>query len=236
MKKGLLAAAAIMMAGSASAALIAGDVMLISANADAPDPFAWVALVDIPANTTIYFTDNGIFSDNTLRTNEGTHSWSHTSLVMAGTVIKITDSNTSTVWSTGTGSVSPSSTSFNAAVAGDQIIIYTGILNSPTTYISGTNWANAGWTAGATDSNTSKAPSIAVHLGNQDNYQYNGTLTGTREQLIAAITNPTNWQVNDTTPFTWTAGNFTVIPEPGTLSILGLFGVAMAVRMRRRRA
>ncbi|HOL00988.1 MAG TPA: hypothetical protein PK860_05540, partial [Paludibacteraceae bacterium] len=39
-------------------ALSVGDIAIIAVNTDAPKTFTFVALADIPANTTISFTDN----------------------------------------------------------------------------------------------------------------------------------------------------------------------------------
>ena len=53
-----------------------GDIAFTAFNADGTDEFAFVTLVDIPANTTIWFTDNewGGTSFNDL--NEGEIEWS----------------------------------------------------------------------------------------------------------------------------------------------------------------
>ncbi|MBP7276282.1 MAG: PEP-CTERM sorting domain-containing protein [Kiritimatiellae bacterium] len=230
MKKFLAIMAAMGIAGVASADLVSGDVAVISVNADGTKPFAWVALVDIPASTTINFTDNGILSTDLLRTGEGVQSWSHTSLVPAGTVITLPSSSVATpAWSLGTGT---GSINFNPSGSGDQIIVFTGDVSTPT-YIYGANWANSGWVAGATSSNNSKAPTANVHVGSLDNFQYAGTQSGTRNDLLAAISNPANWNTgSDSAAYTWTGGNFTVIPEPASIGLLGMFGVAALLRRR----
>ena len=45
--------------------LSTGDISFTAFNADGEDDFAIVALADIPANTTIYFSDNEPNSDGT---------------------------------------------------------------------------------------------------------------------------------------------------------------------------
>jgi len=68
----------------------AGDIAFIAFNADSNDEFAFVTLVDIPANTSIWFTDNewnGIDSFNNL--NEGEIEWTSTSVLPAGSVVTI---------------------------------------------------------------------------------------------------------------------------------------------------
>lgn len=230
MKRLAILTTAALAAGSVNAAIITGDIAVIAANSHADDYFAWVALVDIPALTTIYFTDNGILSDNLLRTGEGSHSWSHSNDVSAGTVITMADIVSATAWSLGTGSKSGGP---NLSMDGDQIIVYTGDLSSPN-YIFGVNFANSGWTSGATTANDSKAPGENVHVGNFDNVLYIGTTSGTRQELLAAIENPINWTGSNSTKYTWTSGNF-IIPEPSTLGLLALAGVVGWIRRFRSR-
>ncbi|NER05603.1 MAG: hypothetical protein F6K17_24955, partial [Okeania sp. SIO3C4] len=52
-------------------ALNPGDIAFVQYNADNPDNFKFVALVNIPGSEEIKFTDNGWKSDNTFRTGEG---------------------------------------------------------------------------------------------------------------------------------------------------------------------
>ena len=73
-----------------NAQLATGDILFVGFNADGTDQYAFVTLVDIPANTNIYFTDNEWNGSNGfIDLNEGEHTWSHTSLVAAGTVITV---------------------------------------------------------------------------------------------------------------------------------------------------
>lgn len=73
-----------------NAQLATGDILFVGFNADGTDQYAFVTLVDIPANTNIYFTDNEWNGSNGFNDlNEGEHTWSHTSLVAAGTVITV---------------------------------------------------------------------------------------------------------------------------------------------------
>lgn len=67
-----------------------GDIAFIAFNADGIDNFAFVALADIPANTSIWFTDNewdGI--DRFNNTNEGEIKWSYTAVLTAGSIVAI---------------------------------------------------------------------------------------------------------------------------------------------------
>ena len=79
---------------STSAQLVEGTIMFVGFNADGTDGFAVVSLIDIPASSTIYFSDNewngsviglgGAF----INTTEGEITWSTGgSVVPAGTVV-----------------------------------------------------------------------------------------------------------------------------------------------------
>jgi hypothetical protein len=92
MKKLILIIIAIFSLNIAFGQLNPGDIAFTAFNADGDRDLAFVTLVDIPANTTIWFTDNewdGTDSFNDL--NEGELSWSSSSIVSAGTVVIFTD-------------------------------------------------------------------------------------------------------------------------------------------------
>jgi hypothetical protein len=67
----------------------AGDIAFIAFNADGDDEFAIVALANIPANTSIWFTDNEWDGDSFNNINEGEVEWSHTSILPAGSIVVI---------------------------------------------------------------------------------------------------------------------------------------------------
>ena len=48
----------LMFYSSTSAQLVEGTIMFVGFNADGTDGFAVVSLIDIPASSTIYFSDN----------------------------------------------------------------------------------------------------------------------------------------------------------------------------------
>ncbi|MEQ8905305.1 hypothetical protein [Ekhidna sp.] len=90
----ILAKIALLLSLQLSAQLTAGDIMFVGYNADGNDGFSILALVDIPANSTIYFTDNewngspigggGAFNN----LNEGEITWSTGgAIITAGTVV-----------------------------------------------------------------------------------------------------------------------------------------------------
>jgi hypothetical protein len=113
----------------------AGDIAFLAMQSDAPDAFAFVALQDIPGNTSISFTDNG-WNGSALFTNEQTVVWTAPSIgVPAGSVI-IMQEDTALPQSAhnvelviGPGTAIGELNGF--ATAGDQILAYTGTVDSP---------------------------------------------------------------------------------------------------------
>jgi hypothetical protein len=71
------------------------------------------------------------------------------------------------------------------------------------------NNSDAGWTSGATNAQTTALPPgledgyTAISLGGSNwSGVYTGTISGTREELLAAISNPDNWTDDDEMPST----------------------------------
>ncbi|ESQ77694.1 Calx-beta domain-containing protein [Asticcacaulis sp. AC402] len=206
----------------AGSTLTAGDIAIVSMNADTNKIFAFVALVELEAGTVIKFTDNGWLSSNAFRANEGIITWTAGGAVTAGTVVTI---NTTGAVSASTGTVSESN-DVNFSTGGDQILAYQGAEATPTFIFAINNEGNTVWQATATDSNTSALPTgltngtNAVALNEVDNAAYSGITSGTKAELLAAIVNPANWTRDDnnnlTAPSSFTVGGATV---PATISI-----------------
>lgn len=111
-----------------------GDIAFTGFNADGntTDGFSFYVAVEIPANTTIFFTDND-WDGSSLATNEGTIEWSHTSVVSAGTSIVIDDyvsGNAETTLGMAT-----EDGGMNLSATNDALYAYTGSLGSPTTFL-----------------------------------------------------------------------------------------------------
>lgn len=233
-------------------ALAVGEVAIVAVNSNGTDGFAWVALANIAAGTTLNFTDSswqgtspGAFRAGESSGGSTALTWSHTSPVAAGTVIRYTGTTTNT-WSVGTrgGTAIPLSTN------GDQIFIFTGASTSPT-FLYGLNFANTGWVANSTTSNSSNTSNIpgaltsgstAAHMGNFDNGYYSGSLSGTPSTILTNLANTSNWTRRNTTAYSsalW-ASSFTVstssAPEPSSLLMSGIAALFGGAYCRRRRA
>jgi hypothetical protein len=233
-------------------ALAVGEVAIVAVNSNGTDGFAWVALANIAASATLKFTDSswqgtspGAFRAGESGGGSTALTWSHTSPVAAGTVIRYTGTTTNT-WSVGTrgGSTIPLSTN------GDQLFIFSGASTSPT-FLYGLNFANTGWVASSTTSNSSNTSNIpgaltsgstAAHMGNFDNGYYSGPLSGTPSTILTNLANASNWTRRNTTAYSsalW-ASSFTVstssAPEPSSLLMSGIAALLGGAYCRRRNA
>jgi len=203
----------------AQTTLSPGDVTVVTVNADSPDNFDFVPLVNLQSGTTIYFTDNAYVStDDKLRDNEGTVKYVAPSEIQAGTVISYSGSD-------GNG-FTETSGSYNISVSGDNLIVYQ--VNSDTTYLFGVGWAKGPSTVwsyddGSTANNRSDIPpglseadNTILNLGTTDNYQYDAGygVEGTASSLLTLVGDPTHWKDNDSNPFEPFATSFKLIDPP----------------------
>ncbi|MEL6319401.1 MAG: ExeM/NucH family extracellular endonuclease, partial [Cyanobacteria bacterium J06626_14] len=199
--------------------LSAGDLAVIGVNSDNPDAFSFVLLVDIDAGTEIFFTDNGVFSDGSFRANEGVVKYTASTAVSAGTVIEFTGIG---------GDFTEEDAGFALSASGDQVIAYQGTADTPT-FIYAVQTNSTQFQATATTSNDSALPTgltegtSAVAVGSGagagsefDNSTYNeSTTSGTRAELLAAISNAANWDGNNSRIANLADGPFTVTDAGG---------------------
>lgn len=186
--------------------LAAGDIAIVGFNADDPDSFAFVVLRDIEAGTQVNFTDRGWkAAGGFFPPDEGTFTYTATADVPAGTVITV-----------------DASAAFGVAfnVDGDQILVYQGTDANPT-FIYAADFADSNGTfAGDATSTTTSALPPGLTLGTtavaipQDDGAYRGTTTGTQAELLAAISDPANWQVSNTVRQTPPPGPFILTGPP----------------------
>ena len=120
-----------------------GSIAFTALNVDGDDDFAIVALADIPANTTIYFTDYEWDEGGTTFTETGTDGFldwnTGSNIIKAGTIVVFTDidnsSNTDYGASIGT-LTSPENVALLAT--GETFFAYVGTdKDTPTTFITG---------------------------------------------------------------------------------------------------
>jgi hypothetical protein len=198
-------------------ALRAGDIAIIAVNTDATKTFTFVALADIPASTTISFTDNAWNATTPAwRTGEGTIQWSHTEIVNAGTVITLTVN--ANPYSATIGTVT-TNTYFNLSTSGDQILAYQGT-TAPTTN-DDANWLFAFSTENflwGNNTNTSDVPtaltgaSVAMttstvetdnaYFADGSSAQSSVTVSGTKSELLALFMDASKYYKDDAAALT----------------------------------
>lgn len=231
---GLAAAISLTGAFAQQSALNAGDLAIVQVSADTPDTFAFTSLVDITAGTFIHFADIGrTGTGNTYgewragvdgRLGEGYYTWVASTNIAAGTVIAIEES----VHLLG----------FSAT--GDNLLAFQGTVYNPN-FLYGAGWAvGTPWiSVGSPTTNNSYLPAsltlstTATALGTQDNYSYNGSLTGTAGTILTNVGNAANYANSDAAPLPATPGNFTVttpgVATEATTKVMGYnFGTGSA--------
>lgn len=255
MNKSLLAAGCLaLLASSAHAALVAGDISIIGFRSDATDSVAFVVWTTVNAGESIYFTDSGYFSDGTLRDSEDRMTWTAPAGgITTGTVIVIDSSDAQPNGIANLGTVTGRLNGLSAS--GDQVFVGAsafpgaGDTTAPGSSYAGTllfglDFAGtAGWATTATNTNTSALPAVLNSLGlnigfaDIDNAQYTGPRTGlTTAEYRNAIVNTSNWTSNDDGVAFGSLSStaFTVVPEPAA-AMLGSLGVLGLLRRRRLR-
>ena len=176
-----------------------GDIAFVAFNVDGDDDFAIVALADIPANTTIYFSDNELDGMGGLAdTNEGIQEWSTGgSIIVAGTVVTFTDTVSSRIASIGT--LSTNNGSMNLSGAGDALFAYLGTSGTaPTTFLAGIQ-NEAGNFGDLTGSGLVEGSTFINFYtsGNPDGGIYNGISYGQTNysDFITELNKTSNWIV-----------------------------------------
>lgn len=196
--------------------LSAGDIAITGFNSDNPDQFTFVLLTDILNTTQIKFTDNGWQSSGSFRSNEGTITWSATSDMTCGTEITVTDNSP---FSTSHGTVTDSG-ALQLSGSGDQILAYQGLDVTPT-FIYAIHFDTTGW-GNATNPNTTALPTgltngvDAVDLVEIDNANYNCAVTSGSSLILSAVSNSTNWILNNSRIASIGGCGFTCIACPTT--------------------
>ncbi|BAZ28863.1 alkaline phosphatase-like protein [Cylindrospermum sp. NIES-4074] len=179
-------------------ALAAGNIAFVGFNADGNDDFAFVAIVDINIGETITFEDNE-WDGSAFNTGEGRFTWTATSLVTAGTIVRIS----STSLTSKSASIGTLSTGTIALGNSDEsIYAYQGSAAAPTfiTAISSNAFSNAA-TGTLTNTGLTAGVNALALSGSIDVAAYNGSRSGQANfaSYLSLINDPANWQTQDGT-------------------------------------
>lgn len=202
-----------------------GDIVPVAYRMNATggeDEVALLTFVNILPGTQIRLTD-AKYTDNAQPQCAGGITWtSPAQIVPAGTVFVIQNDAGAASIGTVTGST------FGLSSGGDQVLVYTGMPQSPAylTALSSNAWVAA---LAACNGSFSKLPAglqdsvTAINLstapgnvaGNTVNGYYSGPQDGTVQELRAAILNPGNWNgiAGGTPPQVWPQWNFPGAPQ-----------------------
>ncbi|BAT53969.1 5'-nucleotidase/2',3'-cyclic phosphodiesterase [Nostoc sp. NIES-3756] len=186
-------------------ALTVGSIAFVGFNADGSDNIAFVALTDINPGELIIFEDNEWNGTSFNDTNEGAFSWTATSLVPAGTIVRIDNIGSGSITAnTGTVVTPVSGRGSNRGIAADNeaIYVYQGSATSPT-FI--TAIANSGFTP-TTGLLTNTGLTVGVNaldLSTVDTGADIAAYVGTRggqanfSDYLSLINNAANWITQD---------------------------------------
>jgi hypothetical protein len=248
-----LAAAALSISAANAATLNAGDIAFTAYNAD-EDGWSIVALANIDANTTLYFTDNewngsAIGSGGAFNTGESYQQWtSGGATIAAGTVIRFSSIDTTSLSaSIGTLSRATVSGSSNYGISkdADTVYAYRGTsATSPAAFLAAVSSAGSFTSAQGTLTNTGLiegTSALALDSGT-DLGLYTGlrndqaTFAGYRSQ----VNNEANWSAADGGSYSnvvpnTTAFSVTPVPLPAAvwLMVSGIGALGAAARRRR---
>lgn len=155
-----------------------------------------MALVNITLGTQVSITDRGWLASGGFVGGEGLLSWTATDTFPEGTVVRI-DLSTGTA---SEGLLEVVTTLPSLSIGGDQLFLFQGSPDAPRLIFALQNNGNT-WQADATSLSTSADPPLPENaklaLQEVDNAAYNGIKTGTRDELLAAITTRSNWMINN---------------------------------------
>ncbi len=184
-------------------ALNAGDIAFVGFNGDGNDNIAFVALVDIAIGETIVFEDNEWNGTVWQDTNESAFSWTATSIVTAGTIVRLDNIGTGTTAATTGTVVIPipgRGANRGLAVTSESLYAYQGSANSPTFITAISINAFSDLTTGLLTGTGLTAGTNAIALsGNIDIAAYNGVRSGQANFAAyqSLINNPANWITQD---------------------------------------
>jgi uncharacterized repeat protein (TIGR01451 family) len=191
----LFGALGIRPAAAAPTELGPGDIAIVGLNFQ-NNRFSFVLLVDIEAGTQIRFTDAGWIGTGFF-SGEGAVTYTAPGNLLAGTVITYTGPGGDFAVTVEGPFTSTGGVAFTNA--GDQLLAFQGLYTSPI-FLYALNNDDAGWTTSNPNAQKTGLPPgltdgyTAISLGgSQWNGVYNGPFSGTREELLAAISNPDNW-------------------------------------------
>ncbi|MDA3870753.1 MAG: hypothetical protein PF551_00190, partial [Candidatus Marinimicrobia bacterium] len=174
-----------------------GDIAFIAANADGDDDFAFVTLVNIPASTSIYFTDNEWNGTAFNDLGEGEITWTNgASQLDAGSVVVFTDPINGG-GSVNVGSHSGNGWNLNASNEWIYALLEAPAISyvTPPTFLAAmATDAGSGWLTGT---GLTQGTNAIDFNDDNDGYKYTGSISGESSfaNYLPLIMNASNWQI-----------------------------------------
>lgn len=224
-----------------SQAFSIGDFAFTSINAE-EDGWSLVAFVNVPANTSLFFTDNEATSTTAFNSAESYHLWNTGGAVIpAGTVVRFSTTDNATTLAASIGTLSRASvagnTNYGFSNSSDTEYIFEGAsATSPTLILTAVSSAGA---ADLTPAGLASGTN-AIFLGaNMRFAQYTGPRSGqdSFDDYFPLVVDPANWSITTTAGQGAVVPNttsFTIVPEPTSLGLLGLAAAGLIARRQRR--
>ena len=201
MKKIPLILAFLLSAAVANAQLSAGSIAFTGFNSDGKDDLSFVNFTAIPANTTIYLTDNE-WSGTAFLTGEGFLKWqSGAAIIPVGSIVSLRNLTDSTR-SASVGTIQTATGTFNITGSNDGVFAYIGASQTaPTAFLTcimnGTVAASVGSLSGT---NLIENNTAFLLTDGADIAAYTGARTGlTADDYLIALGNNANWVSQDAT-------------------------------------
>lgn len=177
-----------------SAQLNTGDMAFVAFNADADDDFALVTFVDIPTNTTIYFSDKE-WTGTEFNSGESNYTWeTGNTTITAGTVIIFNTVSANATVSIGNIVGSPGGISASS----EAIFVYLGTnVDTPTTFITAVANSSSGY-GDLTGTGLIEGSTAITYPSSTDIAAYKGSRTGlTVNDYRVALNDNTNYDFQD---------------------------------------
>ncbi len=182
--------------------LVEGDVAVVGYNSNAPKSVALVLLNDVPVGAQLMMTDNA-YLGSAFKTTEGAVTFTASSALPRGTVL---------VWTAAAKGWTNTSGSFALSISGDNIVLMSGSLAAPSRFHYALTY-NVAFDAPSSTLTSNQcalpatlaAKQTALALSKLKGGLYNGPTGGSREELLAAISDPDRWTQSDTVVYDLTA-------------------------------
>jgi endonuclease I len=178
--------------------LVEGDVAVVGYNSNAPKSVALVLLNDMRAGAQLLMTDNA-YLGSAFKTTEGVVTFTASAALPRGTVL---------VWTAAATGWTNTSGSFALSTAGDNVVLLSGSLAAPSRFHYALTY-NAAFDAPSSTLTSSQcalpatlaAAQTALALPRLKGGRYSGPTAGSRQELLAAISDPSLWTQSDTTVY-----------------------------------